>query len=189
MKPLQLILVIMLCACFSACAVVCTNPVSSPSGAKQDQRLLGRWMSKTDEGIGYVQFDDAPNQMMSVSMWGDKLKPDKSDFAFTMFTTRLGNYDYMNLKFSGPKGEGYFIVRYSVKGDRLSLWLMSGDKIKNAIAAGKLKGQIRTDFLAAPTITDSSKNIAALIQTSSPEDELFFYIEDLQKVEIKQSSK
>jgi len=181
MKAFQLISLILCCVYMCGCAVVCTNPLPNADRAKPDQRLLGRWMLKTDEGTGYIQFDSGPNQTMTVSTFGDKLTPDQSDRAFTMFTTRLGNYDYMNLRFGGPRGDGYFIVRYSVTTDKLAVWFLAGDKIKRAIDEGKLKGEEKSSApLTAITITDSSAKISAFIETSS--DDLFFHCADLQKV-------
>ena len=137
-------------------------------------------MFKTDEGPAYIQFDEGPNQTMRVSTFGEGVTPGKSDFDFTMFTTRLGSYDYMNLKFGGPRGEGYFIVRYSITGDKLAVSLFAGDKIKRAIDQGKLKGEIKGDMLTSLEITDSSENISTFIRRSS--DDLFFHLFDLQKV-------
>lgn len=163
--------------------VVSTNPLSTVPG--NDSRLLGRWITKTEDETGYIQFDEGPHQTMRVSMFGDQLTPDHSNQTYAMFTTRFGGNDYMNLKFTGPKDQRYVIVRYTVTKDKLGIWLLAGDKIKSAIVAGKLKGkEIEGNTFSAFEITDKSANISAFIQSSS--EDVFFHCVDYYRVRTNQ---
>jgi hypothetical protein len=172
-----LLAILILC---SACEVVCVNPLSDQTGAKQDQRLFGRWHTVSDGSGDYMQFDKGLELTTNISVKPDKLAPGTTNPVFTCFTTTIGDYDFMNIVSNDPKdhGKGYLIIRYRLRNNRLTVWTMNDEKVRQKIAEGKLKGKSERAF-GMTTITDTSQGLTELIQTSG--DSLFEYFGEFEK--------
>jgi hypothetical protein len=149
-----------------------------------DNRLLGEWIATDGKNTGdYIRFDQGPNMEMSISAFGADIT--EQNPAFTMFTTRLGKHYYMNLNPTDEdRGKGYLIVRYTVSGDELKVWILDDDKVKSAITQGKIKGQPGR-ALGSTTVSDSAEKIAALLEASGGDD-LFKLFVKFKRVKRKQ---
>jgi hypothetical protein len=159
-----------LMACiFTGCEVFFLNPLSTPQDATLDNRLMGEWVSTDGKKTGdHIRFDQGPNMEMHISVFGDDIT--EQNPAFTMFTTKLGKHYYMNLSPTDEyKGKGYLIVRYTVSGDELKVWILDDAKVKSAITHGKIKGQPGR-VLGPTTVSDSTEKIVALIEASGGND-------------------
>jgi hypothetical protein len=89
----------------------------------------------------------------------------------------------MNVESKNPKdAKGYLIARYMLKNDRLTIWIMNYDKVKEGIAKGKLKGSWRGMF-GTITLTDSSQSLVDLIRSGG--EELFDYLGEFEKATDK----
>jgi len=189
--PKTLILVLgLLCAVCASC-VDSDNPLSDPKQAAVDQGLLGVWRAREKEGdVVYYHVgkagDKFPEGVLRVRTVvhdknGELDRPNGDDTI--MFTTTMGKNHYVNVtvidaeavkalgdKWDPAKADGYFIYKYEIDGDKLSVATIDSDQKKAAIKAGKLKGEGEGDN---PRFTDSTENLARFI-ASPAGDKIFF---------------
>ena len=155
-------------AILSGCTVVFTNSPPNSQRPGADTELLGRWTGQDEQGNrGFIQFDSGSNREINVSIFGEKTDLGYRNQVFSMITTRIENYDYMVLRATdSPPAEGYVIARYSIKDGKLKIWILSVNKVKEAIANGELKGKVGGGAFADVTITYTSQEIAALLKSA-----------------------
>lgn len=177
------IIILTMALVFSACETVFLNPLSNLREAKPDNRLPGKWISKDEKYNGaYIRFDGSANLETNISAFGGETQEQYP--AFTMYTTKIGKHTYMNLNPADEdRDKGYLIVRYAIEGNQLTVWILDPDKVKAAIAQGKLKGTSAPGF-GTTTVSDTSKNIAAYLE-SDADGELFQHAWRFEKVESK----
>ena len=181
---LKILIILAMAVFFSACETVFLNPLSDLRDSKSDKRLLGKWSIKGEKYNGaYLQFDGGSNLKHNLfAVFGGDTQ--EQNLVFTMFTTRIGKYSYMNLNPADKdKDKGYLIVRYAVDGNQLTVWILDTDKIKTAIKSGKLKGTPGQSF-GTTTVSDTPANIEAFL--GSPDNgDLFQDAWRFEKVESK----
>jgi hypothetical protein len=187
----KILIVLPAAAMFSGCAVVFESPLARSLKTKQDERLFGRWMGRDEEGNPtYIQCERSLRGESSISFFVEKPKPsylylDYRNPIFRMTTTKIGNRDYMILRYQdASKGRGHQLARYMVEGDKLTIWIMNADKVKEATKTGQIRGEVGVDMLQGVTITDSWRKIAALLK-SSKSDEFFVRLGEVEKVAAK----
>jgi len=118
---------------------------------------------------------------MNVSIFGEKSDLGYRNPVFTMTTTRIGNHDYMVLRATdSPAAEGYVIAEYSIKDGKLKIWILSVDRVKEAIRNSELKGTVEGGPFGGVTITYTSQEIAALLK-SAKSNELFVVFGEFEK--------
>lgn len=194
--PKSLFLILgLLCFAFTSC-VDSDNPLSDPKQSTVDAGLLGVWRvrDKGDTvyyhvGLAGKQFPDGMLRVKSIhhEKNGDLLRPDNDDML--VFATTLGNNHYLNItsldakqiksmgdsKWEPSMADGYFIYKYEINGDKLTVAGMDSDEKEKAIKAGNIKGVVEKGDMQdgkGVRITDTTENLAKFI-ASADQDKLF----------------
>ena len=165
------------------------NPLSDPLKAKADAQLAGVWRAKMDDGgIQYYHVGCAggkfPGGMMRAVLAvhqadGTVARSDE----LLLFPATIGESHFLNvlaiedkdheqLDKSGWKPDlvkGFFIVKYQIQGDTLTVWGIDADAKGRAIEAGKIKGTVEKN---TKMFTDTSEKLAAFL--SAPENAKLF---------------
>jgi hypothetical protein len=81
---------------------------------------------------------------------------------------------------SSGVSEGYMIMKYVIKDNKLTLWELNGTKVNEALKKGIIKGKSRGIFGAA-TISDTTGNLKKFVESSS-DSELFEYLAQFDKL-------
>jgi hypothetical protein len=178
---------------FLSMAVVCLflsgcddskNPLSDPQKSKPDSRLAGVWRVRDTEGdvtyyhIGAVG-DKLPRSLMrAIGVTHKKNGRIEPAGEFLIFPTPLGRNTYLNLaggdqqhiKLLEEKGwnpeaaGGFFLLKYAVEGDALTVWPMDADAKRRAIEIGKIKGLIeKQQYVDTIRFTDTTENVARFV--------------------------
>lgn len=133
----------------SACVPESVHPLSDPTQAKVDVRLVGLWSARKDDGDSFLHFiprSDGWTDIVMVSYRDGRAAGDWS--VFRMFPSRIDGRDYMNVRFVAEAAERaeskhFVLARYHLsRDDVLTIWSMSGPAGRSAIEAG-LEGSIR----------------------------------------------
>ena len=129
-------------AILSGCTVVFKTPLPRSLKTDRDERLLDKWAKKDEQGNPFfIQFDSGANGETNISLFGEKPNLGFQNPVFRMVTTKFENRDYMILRFSKDSNrEGYQIARYDIKGDKLTIWVLDVDQVKEASKTGALRG-------------------------------------------------
>jgi hypothetical protein len=150
-------------ACFvfllTGCVPVST-PLSDPTKAEPDKRLLGKWL-RTDPGNTGTDEVDIPavkgNPKWLMRAVHNNM-PDQSGQAFWFFTTTIGKYGYMTVflengngaqfadfrkegayeKYTQNKERRYFIFQYTIDGDKLVVDGGNHTAVKEVMEAAKI---------------------------------------------------
>jgi hypothetical protein len=145
------------------------NPLSDPSKAKMDPKLVGRWSGTKDKQPVFFQVSEKENGVFDAVLVAQDEKKGAVVLTFEGFSTELNGKRYMNLR---PKtatddyGEHwdvkprYLFVLYSVANGALSLSLMDEELMKAAVAGGKLKGRLDGDDLI---LTEETAKLAEFV--------------------------
>lgn len=191
MKPCESLRFIVLagtCSLFASC-VDSKAPIESPEEAKPDSEAVGLWYAKQDNGtVEYYHVAAAagelpPSVMRVVAVFHGNQGELSRPVELLAFSTSIGGSQYLNVAYidgkdydrvikEGLKPElilGYFIAKYEIQDDTLTLWAMNPEAKRQAIEAGKIKGTIDRKSVF---FTDTSKNIAALL--AAPESDNLF---------------
>ena len=183
MKKLALasLLFLFFTACFDS-----THPLSSPEKAVIDKNLEGLWRSvkaaTSDDEFGYVHIghpgEKSSNQRQQYAVViGNKNGELEKPGEYYFFPSTIGNHRYLNLvdckgdsercSKSRDRGmntelvEKYFLIRYEIKGNDLTLTPMDKDAIKQAIESGKVKGKVE---MGDPSFLDSTEHLASFFK-------------------------
>ena len=153
------------------------NPLSDPQTSKPDERLVGVWRWRNEDGsviyyhAGHAG-DKFPDSVLRVAFVRHVEGKVESPGESWMFPTVLGEKSYLNAidkkgqrdKPSEERGwrteavDSYYILKYQVDGDRLLVWEMDADAKKQAIKDGQIKGVIEPNKPAK--FTDTTENLA-----------------------------
>lgn len=193
MKKMQksLLLVLgLLCLLLASC-VDSDNPLSDPKQAAVDPGLLGVWRVKEKDGeVTYYHVGQAGKNFPAGMLRVKAIKheensvlphPDNSDLL--AFSTTLGNNHYLNVTGLGADqietmgdspweptmADGYFLFKYEIHADKLTIAGMDAQQKKAAIKAGKIKGTTEDNKVL---ITDTTDNLARFI-AAADQDKLF----------------
>src|SRR3972149_2295873 len=194
MKKLQKAMLLILglfCLVLTSC-VDSDNPLSDPKQAAVDPGLVGVWRIQGKDGeVVYYHVGQAgekfPAGMMRVKIIthnknGELPRPDNDDKL--VLITALGNNRYINVtsldadKIKTMKdspwepslADGYFIYKYEILGDNLTIAGMVPEQKEEAIKTGKIKGTIEGNKIR---ITDTTENLARFVAAAGQE-KLFF---------------
>jgi hypothetical protein len=184
----------------SCASVVSQSPLSDPDDAKVDERLFGQW--KTDKeakifGGSYwfigrpyaTDLKNAPAGLMvargiSISRQNE-LSSDDGPLYF--FVSKIGENQYANLVRNDPKkklaewdkddSRIYDIWKYTATEKKLTIWWVDPDLAAKAVAAGKIKGEVKkrpdkngkeTDKVDKVTLMDTIAKTAKFIDGANP---------------------
>jgi hypothetical protein len=91
-------------------------------------------------------------------------------FAERFFVSRLGDSSYANVIVEPESDHSktkYWLFKYSVGGDRLSVWGMNSEETARVIEAGQLKGAVQRDGKNRITkvyLTDTTENLQRFLR-------------------------
>jgi hypothetical protein len=166
-------------------------PLSDPGKSNADQRLAGIWRLRNDDGsvtyyhIGRVR-GRLPASVMRMAWILHKTDGTMQQLdELLVFPTTIGDKTYLNvtdgkdeqMKLLEEKGwtadtvSDYYIFRYQVKGDVLTVQAMDAKAKKRAIESGKVKGLIKKGKFTKVLFTDTSENLAKFVAEAG--DDLF----------------
>ena len=193
--PKSLVLILgLLCLVFTSC-VDSDNPLSDPKQATFDPGLLGVWRGREKDGdVVYYHVgkagDKFPVGMLRVKTVthdknGELPRTDNGDTL--VFTTVLGKNHYVNItgmdvekiksmgdsKWEPAMADGYFIYKYEITGDKMSVACMDPKQKEAVIKAGKIKGTSEGDN---PRFTDTTENLVRFL--ASPDADKLFFTKD-----------
>src|SRR5438128_9551067 len=164
----NLALTLTLAAGLSGCVVSFTNPLPASQPLGRDERLLGKWEGQDEQGnAGWFRFEIGSANEMNVSASGDL---GHRNPAFRTVTTKISGSDYMILWLNDADIKDYIIARYSTNENKLTVCLLSVDKVRDAIKKRKLKGQFDYSPWGGAIITESSKHVLDLLKSPESKD-------------------
>jgi hypothetical protein len=145
------VFVAVLAAVLTACTTT-VNPVGVAAGPVHDDALLGSWKTETIENgqrqtayLFLVQRGDERVEGVLV----DVSRPSDGWLSFRLVPGRAGPFRFANatgvVENSEPKPasfDGYLVWRYEIAGDTLRVFDLSHDAVKEAVAAGRIRGRI-----------------------------------------------
>lgn len=176
----RLVWVLVAGSLFLAGCVDSTKPLVDPQKAKPDNQLLGLWRYVGQDGqVSFYHIGQAGDEwpegvfrVVGVTHREGKLEP---PVEMAIFPAQVGGKSYLNIAEPKPgllekikeKGweavEGYFIWRYQIEGDRLTVWAMDNEAKRQAVEAGKLKGEVSTGRVRFAKFTDAPENLARFL--------------------------
>lgn len=161
---------------FLAGCVDSAKPLVDPQKTKPDKRLVGLWRHVGEDGqvsfyhIGQAgqEWPEGVFRVVGVSHQGGKLEP---PVEMLLFPAQVGSTSYLNIAEVKPdlvekikqQGweavQGYFIWRYQIDGERMSIWPMDNEAKRQAIESGNLKGEISTGKFRFAKFTDTPEKL------------------------------
>jgi len=159
-----------------------TKPLVGSRGVTADRNLLGRWSGIDEKGNpGFIQFDKAGSGAMVVSIFGKDSNLGYSNPVFRLSTTKIGAVQYLILKAGRPDANSHqTIAKYSIDGNKLKIWVLSVDKVKEAIKKGQLRGTVRGGLEESVVVSSAREEVVRFIQHA--QDDLFSLFGEYQKV-------
>jgi hypothetical protein len=143
---------------FSGCMVSFDKPLPGSRMFTANPALLGRWSGKDEHGNRYfIQFDKSRTRDFNVAIIGADYDLGYPNPLFKVTTTRIGAFDYLvvNVPIPEPHTE-YMLARYSIDKDKLRIWILSVDKVKEAIKNRQVEGRVVTGSWFTSVIVSSS---------------------------------
>jgi hypothetical protein len=173
---------------FSGCMVEFTKPLAGSRHVTVDRNLLGRWSGVDEKGNpGFIQFDKAGAKEMVVSVFGKDSNLGYSNPVFRLSTTKIGAVQYLILKAGRPDANSIqTIAKYSIDGNKLRIWVLSVDKVKEAIKNGQLHGTVRSGLEDSVVVSSARAEVVRFIQHG--QDDLFSLFGEYQKLTTRQRS-
>ena len=165
----------------NACEVTFTSPLpESLFAAGRDEQLLGRWKAEDEpEEKGYVRIVEGENDEVLV-----RFESGDPDNVLRATTLKIDNSSYLKLTDEdSTKRKGYMLVRYTIVGDSLKVWLLDDKRVREAIRDGKLKGEFGPETYSGASVTDSPEKILGYIRTGG--DDAFKFLNEFRKVADK----
>ncbi len=160
---------VLLCFLLTGC-VSSLHPLSSPTQALPDPKLIGLWhcadngkpvVFEVTAGKHWMHFlDRSPNAGNAVG--------ETDNYGFC---TAIGDDRFLNVKQLGSKGspDTYALYRYEIDDDELTVWSLDHDEVQNAIEKGKLAGKYDPKW--------RTKKVAQDVLITAPTDDLVKFFE------------
>jgi hypothetical protein len=160
-----------------------TDPLPGARGFSADAKLLGRWSGTDEKGnAGFIQFDKAGAKEITVSVFGKDSDLGYKNPVFSLKTAKIGSLDYLVLRPNDPEGPtDYTIARYSLDKNKLKIWIMSLEKVKDAIQSGRLKGKVNGGPYGGAIINSPSRDVVRLLRDKRANN-LFVLLGEYEKV-------
>ncbi|MCS7305753.1 MAG: hypothetical protein NZ602_11690 [Thermoguttaceae bacterium] len=164
------------------------KPLVDPQKAKPDKQLVGLWRQVRPDGeVSFYHIgqpgDEWPEGVFRVVVLTHREGRLEPPAEILLFPTQVAGRSYLNIAELKPgllelikeKGweavQGYFIWRYQIEGDRLTVWAMDNNAKRRAIETGKLKGEITSGQFQVAKFTDTPENLARFLSEAG--DSLF----------------
>ncbi len=191
MRTAGFIILLIFSLILTGCVPESENPLSDPSSATIDKRLLGVWVGKmTDESaVQYVHFVEAEKSITEVVLISHQEKRGAGVSSYKMFPTKIGKNQYMSVMPLAPEDENdpevgktqdphYIFARFDISDKGvLKIWVMMDKEAREAVKKKKLKGKIAKSYVDGDVlITDTRENIIKFIEADHKTDifELMF---------------
>ena len=160
-----------------------SNPLPGARRFNANPRLLGRWKGKDEQGnTGFIQFDKAARNEITVSVFGENSDLGYKNPVFKLKTAKIGAFDYLVLKPDDSQaGPDYTLARYSIHDGKLKIWILSIDKVREALKNGQLQGSAGGGPYGGVVVTSSSNDIVRFINRTES-NAFFTYFGEYQKV-------
>lgn len=174
-----LICVSVLC---SGCLVEFTNPLPGSRRFTADRNLLGRWSGVDEQGNpGFIQFDKAGSREMVVSVFGKDSNLGYTNPVFRLTTTKIGAMECLILK-PGRSDSKFHqtIAKYSIERNKLKIWVLSVERVEEAIRNGQLHGAASGGPADGVVVSSSPEEVLRFIEHAH--DELFSLLGEYQRV-------
>jgi len=171
----------------AACIPESDHPLSDPSCAKPDSRLLGTWVGMNSDGDGpiWLHFAEGEKSMTEIVLVCPEPKRGIDTSFYVMHPTAAGSHSFMNVRSTIPKSllslkvqedlkypkpGGYLICKYEISSEGILKISVLTDAIAQEIQDGKLKGQVKKDrFSTEVLIRESSENLLRFIEKEDHE--------------------
>lgn len=180
----RLLLIALLTLSFSACYPEFAHPLSDPTLAKADDRLLGVWTLKKDHSQGYMHISKTIEGSSEIALIGYEKDGSIDISKYKMFPTFIGNDSYMNLQAIDDKEvqKSYYLAKYQFTPDgQLKISLLDEDRLKVAIDKGQLSSETRDKNFGSRLINNDSAAVAQFL-SEHQQDDLFVKYGKFQKV-------
>jgi len=167
----------------SGCMVNFTDPLPGSRDFTADAKLLGRWSGTDEQGnAGFIQFDKAGSREIAVSIFGKNSDLGYKNPIFKLTTTRIGSFDYLVLRPNDSEARpDYTIARYSIDKNKLKIWLMSIEKVREAIKSGQLKGTSTAGPYYAVIVNSASSEVVRVLNGGNAND-LFICLGEFERL-------
>lgn len=139
---------------------VTKSPVGLTVGIKADPALSGLWAGKGNDGQpSYMHFLPQADGSFTVLIVGNGDQVDEEWDLVNVTTAKFGTNGIMNATMISTRGKpepahpGTVPVLYRIDGGTLTLALLDEEKVKDAIRAGKIKGDAGDGGTSDATIT------------------------------------
>ena len=146
------------------------HPLSDPASAAPDPAVFGVWRSVGSGEETWLHIAPAARGMTSVVMITHG-RGGLEMHLYTVFPTRLGKLAMANLD-STDRSDGqhsYLFARYEVKGEKLTVRLLSVDAVNDAVKAGRLQGRTEHGAIGDVLITAPGEAIVRWLESGKPE--------------------
>jgi hypothetical protein len=146
------------------------HPLSDPTQAKIDAKLVGSWRGAKDGDPVYFHVMEKEAGQFDAVLIGQDKKKGAVVLTFEGFSTELNGKRYLNLRPKKAKddyGEAWDVAprwlfaMYSVTNGALTLSLMDDEPVKAAVSSGKLKGRIEGDDVV---LTEETPKLAEFVR-------------------------
>jgi hypothetical protein len=182
-RSLKLIVCAFMVGMSAGCIPESDNPITPLADATQDSTLSGVWSVTDEESVRYLHIgaetdkgvttDEAePGLMRLWFMTHRKAEHGvglEKPFSMRFFVSQVGDHHFANgiLPFEDTPGVPsaepvkFYLMRYKVDGDRLTLSGINFEAVAAAIESGELGGTVKRDGkeLKSVHLTDSSEHL------------------------------
>ncbi len=149
---------------------VTTQKLPATGGPVIDPQLIGTWQAFDEQGKAegtYLHFIKTDEKTPLTFVMVD----DHSWTVYEMTSLQVGKRQMFAVKQTvAPRGDkpehNYIVGFYEIKGDDLSISLLDTKKVKELIAAHKIKGRVESGDYGKVTLTASPEELAALFATT-----------------------
>ena len=165
----------------AGCVPTSENPIVTKNG-RNDPALAGAWRGKMEDGgpvyIHFLQTKDGGLSALLVT-GGETSAADQGWAAFTIVTAEVNGTRYISALWDLNDGKpvearekGYHLMRYAILPDgALQLSAVNEEKLKAAVQAGKVEGQIEGEGGSGEVrLTASSEKLVKFLKQADPAD-------------------
>lgn len=157
----------------AGCLPDSVNPLTPPEQAAEAPELFGLWQATIEDGTLYTHiYRSEGNRLAVVTVEHDGDGSGDTD-RYAAHVSEVGGRRFINVQTDAAAATGtmlYSIFGYEVGGGgTLTIGFLSTDLLADAIAAGKLSGNVSEDaFGRSVRLTGSGEEIARLLAETDP---------------------
>jgi hypothetical protein len=161
----------------AGCLPESRNPIAPPTAAVADPRVLGLWVTQIEDEVVYLHILQDKENIYDLTSVSHRPDGGGATDLYEGYVVKVGERAFANLQpVSEADGEGedptpaYFFVSYEIEGnDQLTVRYLAEQPLIDAIAAGKLTGEVTQDQLGRNILlTDEPARIAAFLAAADP---------------------